>query len=80
MEASPNFNNPPIDPRDALIIAHIDATLAEYDEAHTLDHERVMQERNLADLQVMVTGGLLTSAEAEQRHYDWLVARGDSLI
>ena len=63
------METPPIDPRDAEVIAHIDETLQEY------DHQRVMEERNLADLQVMVNGGLITQEQAEARHYAWLHRR-----
>lgn len=34
MESSPQSNHPPIDKRDALLIAHIDAAVAEWDVEH----------------------------------------------
>lgn len=69
MESSPQSNHPPIDARDARVIAHIDATLAEY------DHQRVIEESNWADLQMLVTTGDLTEAEAERRYIDWFNKR-----
>lgn len=47
MESSPKSNHPPIDARDARVIADIDATLAEFDAAEILrkatDHIMALQ-------------------------------------
>lgn len=41
MESSPNSNHPPVNPKDAEVIADIDRTLEEYDamvERRRIDH------------------------------------------
>lgn len=74
MEASPNQNLEPMNPKDAEVLGHIDGVLREY------DHQRAQESANWDDLQIMVKGGLLTPQAAEERHIDWLIARGQSLL
>lgn len=74
MESSPRINHG-IDPRDAEVLADIDATLAGYDESRVADHTRAMEERNLSDLMIFVMAGEMTLEQAEARHYAWLHTR-----
>lgn len=55
METSPEFNQPPIDPRDAMIMAAIEAALEEYEtQRREADHE--------------LANGLVISALHHQSH------------